>query len=569
MAYNFFTQPQGPVISTSLFAENDTAGIAAGHAQPSYAKAAIDGAIAGFETGQNLRIKQHQIDRQPVADRTQDAQAIALEQQNQANALKLSIQNDTQELARNAEIEELTYKATKLNQETSLINKGKDLQAQLASTTDPLQRKQIIFSGQFDDVFAREPQKLITAAASVPLTPDEQNKVNLIAKRNTARNEYQKQFDKVSAEQPLLEEKLVSDAGIVQAQASTGLSASQLIKDVEPVPTGMYATKPDGTIEFNSNGTPRIDPKFVSDGTFQLRKGDKIVASGLKQENLNLYAKYRANAAVLGGTTLSNQLAEIDSQAQQQAQRQPRNELAPDAATRQSSAVFAPDLPDDLPLESKAQNEGGVTPNPAAVNKAMAVPFYTRSGKLNVTANPVAESVLQETLGLSNERFEPIRPVAKQFLEELARPPEGNFGNYSPEQQMAVNRVISNLGTYAANQEFDSRPSLQEQYNDAAVAEHNQLVDDVMRPASRSWFNRTGNPWEKNETDRPLVLFSSLSTDQLHKVTSGKELYALKRKAFYNTTLTNLMNNYRENIKTSKVVSAARGTRGGTIAAIE
>lgn len=76
--YDFFTQPQGPAISPSLFPDAASAGIRAGNALPTTTTAIIQGAIEGIKTGQQInanyqaeQINQHTIDQFPVQDAIQ------------------------------------------------------------------------------------------------------------------------------------------------------------------------------------------------------------------------------------------------------------------------------------------------------------------------------------------------------------------------------------------------------------------------------------------------------------------------------------------------------------------
>lgn len=119
MAYDVFSQLQGPQIDVNLFPNSASAGIRAGNSLPSPLSAGITGAIEGIQTGQkiydqyqNSQIKQNQIEQQPVANQRaqielENEQAIATINKNraqvdeltQATNLKIAQQKSENELA--------------------------------------------------------------------------------------------------------------------------------------------------------------------------------------------------------------------------------------------------------------------------------------------------------------------------------------------------------------------------------------------------------------------------------------------------------------------------------------
>ena len=141
MAYNFFTQPQGPTIDISLFGDAQTQGIAAGKALPTPTTAALQGITEGINQGiewlgkqQQLRdnqmeltLKQNQLERLDITNQIQDQQLAEA---------KLKVERDTatqknQIAATNAQLQAQQQKDAIRVEWGQLVAKG-DIQGQLA-----------------------------------------------------------------------------------------------------------------------------------------------------------------------------------------------------------------------------------------------------------------------------------------------------------------------------------------------------------------------------------------------------------------------------------------------------
>ena len=99
MAYDYFTQPNGPAVSISLFSDAANAGIAAAKNLPSTFTSAVQGIEEGINFGQKViannqaaTINQNTIDRIPQTNAAQDVQnerqRLALETERLNNVAK-------------------------------------------------------------------------------------------------------------------------------------------------------------------------------------------------------------------------------------------------------------------------------------------------------------------------------------------------------------------------------------------------------------------------------------------------------------------------------------------------
>lgn len=125
MAYDYFTQPQGPTINTSLFQEAAESGIRQGKASPSFFTSAVQGLKEGVEFGQKVvandqaaQINQNTIDQLP--------------QRNAAQA----VQDERQRLA--LETDRLNAEAAQKNKDSNLLASNLKAQAEVVKAQEQL-----------------------------------------------------------------------------------------------------------------------------------------------------------------------------------------------------------------------------------------------------------------------------------------------------------------------------------------------------------------------------------------------------------------------------------------------
>lgn len=138
--YQFFTQPQGPAISVSLFGDAAAQGTNVGNAQPTALTAGIQGLIGGVKQGigiansiQDLQIQQHTIDQFPTEDRIQQAQADNAESIASINASKAKISMDTESLQLDVEKAKLKNQADELAIQKTDFDNTQKIAADLAN----------------------------------------------------------------------------------------------------------------------------------------------------------------------------------------------------------------------------------------------------------------------------------------------------------------------------------------------------------------------------------------------------------------------------------------------------
>lgn len=139
MAFDVFSQLQGPQIDIDLFSKSTTAGINAGNASPTAVTAGIQGALKGVQQGQQIyenyqdaQIKQNQIEQLPVQNEMDQAQlenqkAIASINQNKAR-----LDAATQALQLQKEAAVLQAQATSAETQLQDVNAIKKVQEQLS-----------------------------------------------------------------------------------------------------------------------------------------------------------------------------------------------------------------------------------------------------------------------------------------------------------------------------------------------------------------------------------------------------------------------------------------------------
>lgn len=140
MAFDLLSQLRGPDVDINLFPQTASAGINAGNALPTPLTSAIKGAITGVSQGlsieaqaQENEIRQHQIDRQPEADRAQEQALVNQDQINQINALKLDTAQKNHALELQVQDSELKQKNAEATQALEDFTNKKEISALLAA----------------------------------------------------------------------------------------------------------------------------------------------------------------------------------------------------------------------------------------------------------------------------------------------------------------------------------------------------------------------------------------------------------------------------------------------------
>ena len=292
MDFNFMSQPQGPVIPVSLFADAASKGIASGNALPSTTSAIINGAIQGVQTGQqiysnyqNSEIKQNQINQQPVQNARQQSelemeqqQVIAAKQKNQINQLSTDVMMNNQQLVQDSTLNELKAKKRATDDALAEQDTSTSIDADLNSN-NPNTRAGILNNPKYQSYLTRNPKLadsvISRLGANGDITPDQQ------AKYETA-NDYWKnrqyQEQKIQKEMEMRKQVLADQQkvnGEFSDQFSSYLKGLNTTDDVlqrlEVHPTGTKNVDATGKI-----GNPDIpDTSILEAQTKGLFVGEK------------------------------------------------------------------------------------------------------------------------------------------------------------------------------------------------------------------------------------------------------------------------------------------------------
>lgn len=555
MAFDFYTQPSIPHISASLFGDAAQQGVNIGNAQPLPLTAALQGISEGASKGLQMAGQYQNIQLQ--------------KQQQELNQIKLEEAPYALEVAKQkaaAAPDLIEAQRAKANYDTEFYTQAGELQTQLDSfntnwsAADPLTRKGMIFDPQYTDLFASKPRLYNQAVSSIGqyLTPAELQATQLTGAKLNTNSAYNTRMMLEAQKGHQIETDAINDFYIKEAAKNAGITPLDVSTKVEAVPSGYYDIDPvTRTIKTDSFGKRITRPDAAKGSTtWDYKFGNKIVASGVPKDSYKTLVNHRDNLSWTRGEYLNNALTSIDKTFNEQASRsqniqalsQPSGgtAYAPEPEPISGQPVVA-----EQPVSTKI-----VSPNPAAVVKARAVPVLSQSGKVNISSNPQAFKVVQETLGLPDAKFKSVQPEVKKFLSTAEELPTGWFGRYSTEQVKEQLVIKDNISSYSAGAEFDTDESLQKQYTPERVVQHNKTVREVKAilrdPIAAQSYGRSG-------------YLTKLNIENMEEVNTPKELYILNRRGYFNTSLDNLFKNFQDQLTASKIAALKAGNRGNSV----
>jgi len=563
MAYDIYTNIPGPNIDTSLFVNAASRGIAAGNALPTKTTAIIQGALKGFEQGLDFRtqmqeqeVRQNQIEQLPTTNAIQEQQLQNAELANQLNTLKVDIASRTHELSIEDEIAKLTNEKGKLQQETALRNRLVDFNKTFQES-DPLKQKQMIESGQYNDIFAANPNTYSQAITTVfpYLNQQEKAAASLNLKRANINNYHDKQalnnIKDLETAQLAAEDAL----GQLGVNEKVNLPPDQIPLKVEVVPLGKYITDDNGNI------TGQNDIYTPSSNAADLKIGNQIVAKDVDNATLKQIRTYKNKYNWVNDVYRNRALGQVgrafnDTQkAISGATPQPQ----PRTQAPQEFTGFAPETTEEV---STTLEEGKVTPNIEAVKSIRKVPIVTKNRNINVTNNPKMYQAIQESLGLVESDYKPIMSTVKNLLTEASSKPEDSYNKYSQSQLIKLNEAKDQIGKYTSGLQFEKSPELQKTFTPEMVDLHNKIVDEF------NYFIK--DPMAEGFGMAAYLAnnYKGITLDQLVKVSSPKDLYSIKQQGFYNEMLDQIVANVRSQISASEKALAKFGSRSSTFSSI-
>lgn len=301
MAYDYFTQPQGPSISVSLFQDAAESGIRQGKASPSFFKSAVEGLKEGVEFGQKVQaneqaaqINQNTINQLPARNAAQavqdERQRLALET-DRLNAEAAQKNKDSGLLASNLKAQAEALKAQE--QLDDLVNAktiadlavSQDGQAINAALQDPKLKGTLIRNSDLAI-------KLLGTAANAPgvdqnILKSARASYDAIEQQK-ARQKQLEQEASLKAQYAVKNEEKYQDAlALIEANPVLAgvISESENSPDaydyrkLQLYPKGSVKIGANGDLELGANGidVATVDPLDNKDKSYVLTYGNKIL----------------------------------------------------------------------------------------------------------------------------------------------------------------------------------------------------------------------------------------------------------------------------------------------------
>lgn len=464
MAFDIFSQPQGANIDVSLFGDATRAGIAAGQALPTTTTSIIQGLTKGVQTGldivgevQNIQIRQNQIDQLPI---TNQIQIQNLENAKQLGKVReLELQQASQLQGLELENKKITFEASTAKlKEDKLLRERRALFQDAFKASTPEQQAQMLFSGQWNDVFAYDKNlyaNTIDIVSANPNTPsDIRNNLQGIKRKTAARTEqeklqakYNSDYDKATA---LLQQKEGGVLGDLSKQS--GLSQRDALTYGEWVERDSWVRNPQ-TGKFERNPAFQRQPEApVWDYKVTDPRNGKtsIITQGLTDDRKKLFDTQAAAESLASGRDLraKEQLIDAETKKQNQQMFQP--------------GVNLPSSTGRSYIETEAKNVLDITDNTLNEISPSLTRFYS-----------AIEKQIKEPA--SDRRFSAI-----QFRDTVVN----SLTRKISDSQYAENKLIQQQYT----------PADVKKYNDQVFnnlrASRSQLEynDDELRAAYAPWF---------------------------------------------------------------------------------
>lgn len=543
MAFDFFSQPQGPNIDINLYPNAASAGINAGNAQKTPLQQVQQGISTGLQTiGQfqqiqdnalTLEIKQNQVDQLPVINEMREEQLKAQQTANQINDLKLQIDTETQSQALEAQKEALLNQAAKAKSERELRNR-KDQFTKTFASLDPLAQKNLIMSGEYSDVFAASPNTFSQAVQIVSpyMTPEERSTFGALSKKASTAQAIEQEAAKRQETFRQVQQGLNDDFYITQAADAANLLPEDVPYKVRRVPSGFYEDTAEGLIE-----VPGFRPEDAG-GREDYIIGNKIVARGVPKETTQLMNKYKNERAWQDGTYRQRALSAIDREVS-------RTESVKAAREQTGGAAYAPEK---TATPSSEELYGPVKPNPAAVGNVNQVIIRTPSGEINLAENKAVYNNVQKALGLPTKYFEQIKPDVKEILSIAEQGPQPETAKLGDTDSLSA--AIDRVSTFSAGAAYDTNPTVQARYTPQMVEEHNKQVQQFTKALSGPNGGLKLLSLEALYSPKGI---KGQDISQMIEVGTPKELYIIRNAATYRDTMNRIITAYQEHIRSTKI----------------
>lgn len=526
MAYDIFSQPTGPNISVSLFADAAKAGAAIGAATPSVTTSILKGAQEGIKTGletltsiEDLKAKRISNDQAPLREQALQAQIDSTTTNTELKKLDLENQTINQTLIRENQKIKLEEENQQLKREMQLrTNEANYLEAFKSAT--PEQQAQMVMSGQGSEVYGNNDKLFKQHLAQVEANtrdPNVRDAIRNYQNRSKIKDYAGEMAAKAKAVQPQIDQE-------VQADPLTGQLAGKLDgmpeswpSKVQFVEQGRFRKSIDGnTIIPGTRGGFEADPQYTPGlGTYTVVAPDgTILADNVSQKSFDIYKKSQVNNGYINGSYLKSELAKLDSQNK------------PTSAAPQPGAQLIDKL-------------GAPASTPQAVQETAPSNSFVQSitADTNVAATP--------------EQVDAITPNIVQLSKIVDTEVTNPTLRDSTRFQQSKNMAISNLARSVSDIDYEKSPGIQAKYNAKAVEAYNKSIETTFLQDFSSFSRRLLNIGSSEE-------FKKLA--ELSKVTDGKELYYRTEGKRYvesiNASIANkeLMANLRRNLPARRTI---------------
>lgn len=290
MAYDIFSQLQGPQIDINLFPSAATAGINAGNALPTKLTSAITGFTKGVQTGQQIvenyqesEIRQNQIDQLPVQNRIQEAQAENSETVAQINKLKLEAAQQLETLDLEAQRSQLELTKADAADKANLIKSRNEFNDAFAAA-DPATQAQMVLGGQYAGLFNRDPkfytqqlQNIYANRNRNGIDPETADRIGQILKVRGIVSEGDKLAAKYQNAYDAAKANVEASTWASQVSDKLGTTSVDAAEKVQFVPHGMYEVK-NGMLITDTGYSPgsgifKQSQEYAAGGGAELAKG--------------------------------------------------------------------------------------------------------------------------------------------------------------------------------------------------------------------------------------------------------------------------------------------------------
>lgn len=469
-SYDFFTQPQGPNVSVSLFGDAAVQGANVGNAVKTPLAAGIEGVLSGIQTGQKIQsnqltiqgqqqenvIRQNQVERLPVTNAIQDEQLRRAQDAADIEALQLKLAKDTEDLKIREVKAELENKVSKAEQEKIQRDQEVQFAEQFQAGTDQ-DKINMIFGGQYNGLFLKNKALYENAVSQIynsPSLPEGQRQLIDRNRRKSQLQDYQSKLAQQRLPQfyeaygAYLDDPLTGEiTSALQANGIQDVTPEEYAKNTRRVPEGKFTTNTLGQLVPNPDfkmetWTGNYDV-YYEDG----KRKPFLAAQGVPKDSVKAYNRYATESAIQHGGAWQAKIAELDAVGQQVQQGQ---------VGAQGTAQL-----------SQGQGQVGATPQtrtppvtyggqqaPAEVGGEVNFSTWKPTSYRGDTFNgPEGVAVIKSLTGVSDEAALKIAPslnnIAEQAAKDAVNPPgffERNFGGESGDEALVrstISREVS------------------------------------------------------------------------------------------------------------------------------